>query len=86
MHLKDDVELFEEDGLKLKCGETIISISSGDSYIIKRLQNNVLNDQKILSLVKEREGLNDIDAEFRMAEFMEKYGQWIAIDDNVIPV
>lgn len=86
MHLKDDVELFEEDGLKLRCGQTIVAISSGDSYIVKRLQNNVLNDQIILSLVKEREGLNDIDAEFRMAEFMEKYGQWIEIDDNVIPV
>lgn len=69
------------------CNEKI-EIEEKDVFIVKKLQNKSCTGNELVNLVMKKENSDEISAGFRMAEFVEKYGEWMEIGSevDVIPV
>lgn len=88
MRWKPSVKLeLEESGLISYNGENK-RLESGEIYIAKELAKDFKSEKELVSLVMETEKVDELAADFRLAEFVEKYGQWIETrsGDDVILV
>ena len=53
------------------------TIHPEDYFIVQALQNHVSDDGQFLKLVMKTEQIDEIEAGFRMAGFVEEYGEFL---------
>ncbi len=76
MRLKKQVQ-FDKNNMILKLGNHEKKINPEDDFIIQALQNHVTDDAHFLRLVMTKEHSDEIEAGFRMAAFVEEYGEFL---------
>lgn len=85
MRWKQNVQLICESDIYVNDNGKKIPIIKEDVYIINSLIEKEQTDTELIKLVMENESMDEISANWRMAEFVEKYGQWIdCVEDNVV--
>ncbi|MBR4319764.1 MAG: hypothetical protein IKI37_01295 [Oscillospiraceae bacterium] len=67
---------FDKNNMTLELGNHKKTISPEDDFIVQALQNHV-SDAYLLKLVMKTEQADEIEASFRMASFVEEYGEFL---------
>ena len=87
MHLKKDVIVDTTGKTALTINTTSKEISEKDEYIVRALLDGMTGRNEFTELVVKNENISEIEADFRMAMFVEDYGDFLESDaDKVIPV
>lgn len=76
MKLKKQVK-FDKETMTFKFNNYQKTINPEDYFIIQALQNHVSDDEQFLKLVMTKEQIDEIEAGFRMAGFVEEYGDFL---------
>ncbi|MEE5993774.1 MAG: hypothetical protein V3G42_11105 [Oscillospiraceae bacterium] len=76
MKLKKQVK-FDKQTMTVTFDKYQKTINPEDYFIIRALQNRVTDDAHLLKLVMTTEQIDEIEAGFRMAGFVEEYGEFL---------
>lgn len=83
MKLKDGVTF---DGTALSLSGRNTAVAEKDIWLIEELISGRSDEKQFVELAAQRESQGEIDASFRMALFVEEYGEYIDSDDNAADI
>ncbi len=78
MNWKSEVKIIKDDGIWLTLGKKKKQIAAEDIMIAELMESGVTEDDELLRRVSEVSEGDDIGAGFRLAQFVEDYGPYLA--------
>ncbi len=82
MKLKPETAVQGERQLVLRLGSRERSAAPKDLYILRAMLDGMHDEQSFLKLVMREERIDEIEAGFRMAMFVEDYGEFL-VDESL---
>ncbi|MEG2266252.1 MAG: hypothetical protein RSC68_18205 [Acinetobacter sp.] len=86
MKWKKDVILEKQQPWQLRLGDKITPIAERDMYLIKAVEKGISNDEDLVRLVAEEEGIDETAAAFGLAQFLLDYSDFIAEDRSHVMI
>ena len=83
MKLKPETAVLGDRQLVLRLGSRERSAAPKDIYILRAMLDGMRDDRSFLTLVMQEERIDEIEAGFRMAMFVEDYGEFL--EDESLP-
>ena len=78
MKWKEKVTVERKDGILLKLEKKEKKVEKKDLDIFELMDSGICNDDEILSRLSEQSGEDTISTGFRLAQFVEDYGDFLA--------
>ena len=78
MRWKEDVAVDRKDGILLRSEKKEKKIEKKDLDIFELMDSGICDDDEILSRLSEQSGEDAISTGFRLAQFVEDYGDFLA--------
>jgi len=78
MRWRSDVTFDDANGVKIKRGTAEKEIAKKDLNIYEMMRSGILDDDEILKRLSEKSGEDTISSGFRLAQFVEDYGEFLA--------
>ena len=77
MEWKSDVRVEKSNGLWLCYKDERKEIAEEDEQIVRLMERGVKDDEELLNKVSELSGFDELLAGFRLAQFVEDYGEFL---------
>ncbi len=77
MEWKSDVRVEKSNGLWLCSKDERKEIAEEDEQIVRLMEQGVKDDEELLNKVSELSGFDELLAGFRLAQFVEDYGEFL---------
>ena len=78
MMWKQGVRVERQDGCRIVLGESWKKVTEEDELIVDLMESGVTDDDALIRAVTEKAERNDILSGFRLAQFVEDYGAFLA--------
>jgi hypothetical protein len=87
MKWKKNVNVVKGTCYSIQSEKSVFHAPAEDEYIIQAMENGITKEEDFIRLVMEREQTDEVDAGFRMAEFVMKYGEYLEVSEEckIIP-
>ncbi len=78
MKWRNNVEIDKSDGIWLRFGEKEKHLEKNDEYIFSLMDSGITDDDELIKKVSEHTDCDEISSGFRLAQFVEDYGDFLA--------
>lgn len=82
MKWKKNVTLEKLQPWKIRLGDKVTPIAERDKYLIKAVEKGISNEEELVRLVANEEGIDETAAAFGLAQFLLDYSDYIAEDKS----
>ncbi|MEG1360875.1 MAG: hypothetical protein RSE23_14545 [Clostridia bacterium] len=86
MKWKKDVILEKQQPWQLRLGDKVTPVAQRDIYLIKAMEKGISNDEDLVRLVANEEGIDETAAAFGLAQFLLDYSDFIAEDQSHVMI
>lgn len=80
MQFKPEVTLTNQNGWRLSMGDRSAPVAPEDVYLARAIAQGMGEIEQLKVLIAKAEGINEVAAAFRLAQFILEYGDFIAPD------
>ncbi len=78
MTWKNNVVIEQDDGLWIRCGAEKKQVKKEDEDIVLLMGRGITDDDELIKKVAEQTDGDDISSGFKLAQFVEDYGDFLA--------